>query len=74
MPVRPAVWRVTLELLGAVIIPTYIIVPLGGGSIANYFYLGCGCIVIASILCFLMARTCGVYAKKIKIKKEKRLC
>lgn len=55
---------VTLELLGAVIIPTYIIVPLGGGSIANYFYLGCGCIVIASILCFLMARTCGVYAKK----------
>ena len=55
---------VTLELLGAVIIPTYIIVPLGGAHIANYFYLGCGCMAAASILCFLMAKTCGVYSKK----------
>ena len=55
---------VTLELLGAVIIPTYIIVPLGGGSVANYFYLGCGCMVIAGIVCFVMAKTCGVYSEK----------
>ena len=54
---------VTLELLGAVIIPTYIIVPLGGGNVSNYFYLGCGCMVIASLICFVMAKTCGVYAK-----------
>ncbi|HIU76482.1 MAG TPA: MFS transporter [Candidatus Pelethocola excrementipullorum] len=52
---------VTLELLGAVIIPTYIIVPLGSGSISAYFYLGAASIVIASLLCFLVAKTCGVY-------------
>lgn len=52
---------VTLELLGAVIIPTYIIVPLGSGSITAYFYLGAASIVIASLLCFVVAKTCGVY-------------
>lgn len=55
---------VTLELLGAVVIPTYIIVPLGGGNLTNYFYLGAVCMVIASVICFLMAKTCGVYSKK----------
>lgn len=52
---------VTLELLGAVIIPTYIIVPLGSGSIIAYFYLGAASIVIASLLCYVVAKTCGVY-------------
>lgn len=52
---------VTLELLGAVIIPTYIIVPMGGGNITAYFYLGAACIVIATLICFALSKTCGVF-------------
>lgn len=54
---------VTLELLGAVIIPTYIIVPLGQGDVFTYFCMGAFCIAVASVLSFLMANTCGVYKK-----------
>ena len=53
---------VTLELIGAVLIPTYVVVPLGGGSVLNYFYLGAVCIVASAILCFIMAKTSGAYA------------
>lgn len=56
---------VTLELLGAVIIPTYIIVPMGQGNISAYFYLGALCIAISSLICFIMAKTCGVYKKAL---------
>lgn len=54
---------VTLELLGAVIIPTYIIVPMGQGDVFMYFCLGAVCIGISSVICFVMGNTCGVYRK-----------
>ncbi len=55
---------VTLELIGGVVIPTYIVVPLGHGNIMTYFWLGALCILISAILCFIMANTCGVYKKE----------
>lgn len=55
---------VTLELIGAVLIPTYVVVPLGGGSVLNYFYLGAICIAASAVLCFVMAKTSGAYATK----------
>ena len=53
---------VTLELIGAVLIPTYVVVPLGGDNVLNYFYLGAVCIAASAILCFIMAKTSGAYA------------
>ncbi len=55
---------VTLELIGAVILPTYIVVPLGQGNLSAYFYLSAASFVIAAVLCFIMANSCGVYKKK----------
>ena len=57
---------VTLELIGAVLIPTYVVVPLGQGSVLNYFYLGAGCIVLSSVICFFMAKTSGAYTTESK--------
>ena len=57
---------VTLELIGAVLIPTYVVVPLGQGSVLNYFYLGAVCIAVSAVLCFLMAKTSGAYAAETK--------
>lgn len=46
---------VTLELLGAVIIPTYIIVPLAGaGNFQGYFMYGCASIIISAVLIFIV--------------------
>lgn len=47
---------VTMELIGAVIIPTYIIVPLGGGNLITYFMLGASCIAISAVLCSMASR------------------
>lgn len=47
---------VTLELIGAVVIPTYIIVPLGGGNLVMYFVLGALCIAVSAVLCAMAAR------------------
>lgn len=49
-------FAVTLELLGAVIVPTYIVIPLSGGNMTNYFYLGAVFIGISSILCFVLTK------------------
>lgn len=57
---------VTLELIGAVLIPTYVVVPLGQGNVLNYFYLGAASMVISSLICFFMAKTSGAYAVKSK--------
>lgn len=46
---------VTLELLGAVIIPTYIIVPLAGaGNFHGYFLYGCVSMIISAVLAFIV--------------------
>lgn len=55
---------VTLELIGAVVIPTYVIVPLGAGNIAFYFILGGICLLIGSVCTFIMAKTSKVYTAK----------
>lgn len=53
---------VTLELIGAVLIPTYVVVPLGSGNVLNYFYLGAAFIAVSAVICFIMAKTSGAYA------------
>lgn len=52
---------VTLELIGCVVIPTYIIVPLGAGSYLNYFLIAAICMLVASLLCFVLMKTCGSF-------------
>ena len=57
-------FMVTLELIGSVVIPTYVIVPLGGGSYLNYFMLAGAAMLLASIICFILMKSCGVFVKK----------
>ena len=59
---------VTLELIGCVVIPTYIIVPLGGGSYLNYFLIAAVCMLLASLLCFVLMKTCGSFTGEAKTK------
>ena len=59
-----AAGMVTLELIGSVVIPTYVIVPLGGGSYLNYFMLAGAAMLLASIICFILMKSCGVFVKK----------
>lgn len=40
---------VTMELIGAVVIPTYIIVPLGNGNLVAYFLRGALCFLQCSV-------------------------
>ena len=57
-------FMVTLELIGSVVIPTYVIVPLGGGSYLNYFILAGAAMLLASMICFILMKSCGVFVKK----------
>ena len=54
---------VTLELIGSVVIPTYIIVPLGGGSLMSYFALATVCMALAAVVCLIFMKTCGAFEK-----------
>lgn len=56
-------FMVTLELIGSVVIPTYIIVPLGGGSLMTYFVLASVCMALAAVVCFAFMKTCGAFEK-----------
>ena len=57
-------FMVTLELIGSVVIPTYVIVPLGHGSYLNYFLLAAGAMLLSSVICFVLMKTCGAFEKK----------
>ncbi len=54
---------VTLELIGAVIIPTYVVVPLAAGNFLTYFYLAAAAILISVILCTILVKTSGAFSK-----------
>ena len=54
---------ITLQLLGCVIVPTYIVVPLGGGSLTLYFILASVCMLLAAFVCLLFMKTCGAFDK-----------
>jgi len=56
-------FMVTLELIGSVVIPTYIIVPLGGGSLMAYFGLAAMCMALAAVVCLVFMKTCGAFEK-----------
>ena len=55
---------ITLQLLGCVVVPTYIIVPLGGGNITTYFILSTVCFVLAAVVCLIFMKTCGAFDPK----------
>ncbi len=55
---------ITLQLIGNVVVPTYIIVPLGGGDLMTYFLLASICMLLAAVVCFLFMKTCGAFGKK----------
>ena len=55
---------ITLQLLGCVVVPTYIIVPLGGGNVTTYFILGTVCFLLAAVICLIFMKTCGAFDKK----------
>ncbi|MCI9197076.1 MAG: hypothetical protein HFH55_04090, partial [Lachnospiraceae bacterium] len=42
--------------IGAVVIPTYIIVPLGSGNLIAYFMLGALCTAVSAVLCSTASR------------------
>ncbi len=42
----------TMELLGAVVLPTYVVIPLCGGSYTAFFVAG-GILLLCSALCSL---------------------
>ena len=54
---------ITLQLLGNVVVPTYIIVPLGGGNLTTYFILAAVCMLLASVTCLVFMKTCGAFDK-----------
>ena len=54
----------TLQLIGNVVVPTYIVVPLGGGNLSTYFALATVCMLLAAVVCFLFMKTCGAFDKK----------
>ena len=56
---------ITLQLLGCVVVPTYIIVPLGGGDMTTYFILGTVCFLLAAVVCLIFMKTCGAFDKKM---------
>ena len=45
---------VTLELIGAVVIPTYIVIPLTGGDMTAYFYAAALLIAASSVLAYIL--------------------
>ena len=55
---------ITLQLLGAVILPTYIIVPLGGGDLQRYFLLASVFMLLSAAVAFTFMKTCGAFGKK----------
>ena len=57
---------VTIQLIGAVIIPTYVIVPLGGGDLITYFVFATVCMALAAVLCFIFMKTCGAFSAEKK--------
>ena len=54
----------TLQLLGCVVVPTYVIVPLGGGNMTTYFILAAVCFLLAAAVCLVFMKTCGAFDKK----------
>lgn len=50
----------TLQLLGAVVVPTYVLIPLAGGNMVAYFFLAAGFFALSGVLGYLVA-------KKLKI-------
>ena len=55
---------ITLQLIGNVVVPTYIIVPLGGGNLLTYFILASVCMLLAAIVCLIFMKTSGAFEKK----------
>ena len=55
---------ITLQLLGCVVVPTYIIVPLGGGNMTTYFILSAVCFALAAVVCLIFTKTCGAFDKR----------
>ena len=55
---------ITLQLIGNVVVPTYIIVPLGGGNLRTYFILASVFMFLASIVCLIFMKTSGAFEKK----------
>ncbi len=54
---------ITLQLLGAVVVPTYIVVPLGGGSPLRYFILATVAMLLAAVVTLVFMKTCGAFGK-----------
>lgn len=49
-------FALTMQMLGGVVIPTYIIVPLGHGDMAMYFVYGMVSMLICSIFAFVVTK------------------
>ncbi len=54
----------TLQLLGAVILPTYIIVPIGGGNYHAYYLLASLALLLAAGTAFVLMKTSSAFKEK----------
>ncbi len=57
---------ITLQLLGCVVVPTYIIVPLGGGNMTTYFVLATVCFALAAVVCLIFMKTSDAFDRKAR--------
>lgn len=46
----------TIQLLGAVILPTYVLIPMSGGNLATTFMLAGGCALVSACLSLLLPK------------------
>jgi NNP family nitrate/nitrite transporter-like MFS transporter len=44
----------TIQLIGAVVVPTYVITPIAGANMNLFFILSGGCMIITMLLIFFL--------------------
>ena len=55
---------ITMQLLGGVVVPTYIIVPLGAGDYNRYFLIASIFMFLSGVVAFTLMKTCGAFGKR----------
>ena len=46
----------TLQMIGCIVIPTYVVIPLGNGSFITYFIIASICMLMSAFTCFVLMR------------------
>ena len=52
---------ITLQQVGSVVLPTYVIVPLGRGSYQNYYLIAMVMLLLSAAVAFIFMKTCSAF-------------